>query len=97
MSLFRHRTSQPSGLATIYRADGRGDVRQRHSGGPLTFEQRAAQPRDDRFGSKCEELNVSRFSPLCPIERTSMRRAANSLMGQERSYEVIACVLDDRV
>jgi len=36
-------------------------------------------------GSKCEELNVSKTSPLCPTIRTSTRRAATSLMGQERS------------
>ena len=33
-------------------------------------------------GSKCEELNVS--TPLCPIERTSMERAATPLMGHQR-------------
>ena len=36
------------------------------------------------FGSKCEELNVRKSSPLRPTERTSMRRAATSLMGQSR-------------
>ena len=36
------------------------------------------------YRSKCEELRVSKFSPLCPAERTSMRRVATSLMGQER-------------
>ena len=30
---------------------------------------------------KCEELNVSKSSPICPTERPSMRRAATSLMG----------------
>jgi hypothetical protein len=32
-------------------------------------------------GSKCEKLNVSKSSPLCLTERTSIRRAASSLMG----------------
>jgi len=36
---------------------------------------------DDRSGSNYEKLNLSKFSPLCPIDRTSMRRAATSLMG----------------
>jgi hypothetical protein len=38
----------------------------------------------DRYGSKCEELNVSKSSPLRPTERTSMRRAATSLNGMDR-------------
>lgn len=33
-------------------------------------------------GSKCEELSVSKSSPLCPNERTSMRRAAAFLKGE---------------
>jgi len=36
-------------------------------------------------GSKYEKLNPSEFSPLCPIERTSMRRSATSLMGHKRT------------
>ena len=32
--------------------------------------------------SKCEELNVSKSSPLCPIEQTLIRRAATSPIGQ---------------
>ena len=39
---------------------------------------------DVRCGSKCEKLNVSKSSPLCPIERTSMGRAGTSLMGHGR-------------
>jgi hypothetical protein len=39
------------------------------------------------IGSECEELNVSKSSPLHPVERTSMRRAAISLMGQQRKYQ----------
>jgi hypothetical protein len=37
------------------------------------------------FGSKCEELNMSKSGPLHPAERTSTRRAATSLKGQERN------------
>src|ERR1700747_1110052 len=33
---------------------------------------------------KCEELNVSKSGRVCPIERTSMRRAATSLNGMDR-------------
>ncbi len=40
---------------------------------------------DVRCGSKYEKLTLSKFRPLCPIERTSMRRAAPSLMGQLRT------------
>jgi hypothetical protein len=35
-----------------------------------------------RFGSQCEELNVSKSSPLRLGERTSVKRAATSQMGQ---------------
>jgi hypothetical protein len=38
------------------------------------------------YGSKCEELNVSKSSPPRPTERTSMRRAATSPMGQEETH-----------
>jgi len=31
--------------------------------------------------TKCEELKLGKLSPLCPAERTSMKRAATSLMG----------------
>ena len=41
-----------------------------------------SSPSHVRVGSKSEELNVSKSNPLSPIERTSMRRAATSLMGQ---------------
>src|SRR5215471_7434841 len=34
-----------------------------------------------RFGSKCEELNMSKSSPLYPTFRTSTRRVDTSLMG----------------
>jgi hypothetical protein len=34
------------------------------------------------FGSKCEELNVSKSRPVCLIKQTSMRRAATSLISQ---------------
>jgi hypothetical protein len=37
-----------------------------------------------RGASKGEELNVSKSSPLYSTNRTSMRRADPSLMGQER-------------
>jgi hypothetical protein len=43
-----------------------------------------------RFGSKREELNVSKSGPLCPIERTSMRRAATSLMGTPTDF--VRCI-----
>ena len=36
----------------------------------------------DGIGQNAEELNVSKFSPLWLSERTSMRPAATSLMGQ---------------
>jgi hypothetical protein len=48
MSLFHHRTSQPSWLATITALTPRLSLGPR---GTLIFEQRAAQPRDGRFGS----------------------------------------------
>jgi hypothetical protein len=51
---------------------GRRDLRQRVR----------ASRADVRVGSKCEKLNVSKSSPLCPIERTSMGHAGTSLMGQ---------------
>jgi len=35
-----------------------------------------------RFGSKCEELRVSKVSPLYSTKRTSMKGVATSLMGQ---------------
>ena len=41
--------------------------------GSVTYSER----RDFRCGSKCEELNVSKSSPLCLTEQTSMRRDAN--------------------
>jgi hypothetical protein len=37
-------------------------------------------------GSKSEELNVSKPSPLSSTERTSITRAATSLMGQRRQF-----------
>ena len=37
-----------------------------------------------RYGSKCEELNLSKSSPPCLAERTSIRCATTSLMGQKR-------------
>ncbi len=43
----------------------------------------------DRFGSNCEELNVSKPSPLRTRERTSMMRAATSLMGHNRTCGTI--------
>ena len=39
-------------------------------------------PADFRFGSKCEELGVSKVGPLYPTKRTSMKGVATSLMGQ---------------
>ena len=35
-------------------------------------------------GSKCEELRVSKSSPLRPTKRASMRGVVTSLMGQAR-------------
>ncbi|MEY9161878.1 hypothetical protein ABIG04_010252 [Bradyrhizobium japonicum] len=35
-------------------------------------------------GSTCEELNLSKSSPQCLTEQTSLGRAAISLMGHER-------------
>jgi hypothetical protein len=40
---------------------------------------------DVRGGSKCEELSVSKSSPLRPAKRTAMRGVATSLMGQLRT------------
>ncbi len=40
---------------------------------------------DDRFGSKCEKLSVSKSSPLRPIKLTSKRSLATSLMGHKRT------------
>ncbi len=37
---------------------------------------------NDGYGSKCEELRVSKVSPLYPTKRTSMKGVATSLMGQ---------------
>ena len=36
------------------------------------------------FGSKCEELTLSKSSPLCPTKRTSMRGVATSLRARSR-------------
>jgi len=44
--------------------------------------------REVRSGSKCEELNLSKSGPPCLTERTSMRCAATSLMGQIRTLAV---------
>jgi hypothetical protein len=41
------------------------------------------QIRMSSSGSKCEELGLSNTSPLPPTKRTSMRRFATSLMGQQ--------------
>lgn len=40
---------------------------------------------DIRLGSKCEDLRLSRSSPLRPTKRTLMTYAAASLMGQKRT------------
>jgi len=37
-------------------------------------------------GPKCEELDVSKSSPLRFTKRTSMRGVATSLMGHKRSF-----------
>jgi len=47
---------------------------------------------DHTFGSKYEKLTLSKFSPLCLIERTSMRRAAPSLMGHMRTLSPLDSV-----
>jgi len=41
---------------------------------------------DVRLGSKCEELNLSKFGLSCLGERTSVRCAATSVMGQKQSF-----------
>jgi len=38
-----------------------------------------------RYGSKCEELNLSKFGLPCLGERTSVRCAATSVMGHQRT------------
>ena len=57
----------------------------RHSPGKRTGRNHASA-RDVWVGSKREELNVSKSSPLCLGELTSKRRAATSLVGQQRSF-----------
>jgi hypothetical protein len=52
--------------------------------GELALALRQQTYRPDPTPPKCEELNVSKSRPLCRTERTSMRRAATSLMGQKR-------------
>jgi hypothetical protein len=47
-------------------------------------------PLDDRSEAESEELNVRKSSTLWPIERTSMRRAASSLMSTEAALEIAA-------
>lgn len=42
--------------------------------------------RDVRFGSKCEDLKVSKSSPLRPTKRTLVPCSATSLMGQEQTF-----------
>jgi hypothetical protein len=42
---------------------------------------------DDGYGSKREELKLSKSSPLHPTERTSMGRVVTSLMGQKPSFD----------
>ena len=41
--------------------------------------------KDDRLGSKCEKLNVSKPGPLRPTKRTVMRPVGTSLMGHFRT------------
>jgi hypothetical protein len=41
---------------------------------------------DVSIGSKCEELRVSKVSPLYPTKRTSMKGVATSLMGEKRTF-----------
>lgn len=43
--------------------------------------QRSGCPKYFRFGSTCEELRVSKSSPLCADKQTSTRGAATWLMG----------------
>lgn len=40
-----------------------------------------------RSGSKCEELGVSKVSPLYPSKRTSMKGVATSRTGQRRPFK----------
>jgi len=58
-------------------------------GGPSAGKTSVVQPVKTagvRFGSKCEELTVSKSRPLCPAKRTSTRRPATSQMGQYATY-----------
>jgi hypothetical protein len=51
-------------------------------------------------GSKREELNVSKFSPLYPTVRTSTRRAAHNLTDFEVNlikYSVAFCLASGRI
>jgi hypothetical protein len=41
------------------------------------------EPVNARSGSKCEELRVSKSSPLHPTKRTSTRSVVTSLMGYQ--------------
>src|SRR5215831_16902834 len=43
-----------------------------------------------RSGSKCEELNVSKTSPPCANERTSINRVTSSLTGHVRTWMAAA-------
>ncbi|MGY3116697.1 hypothetical protein ACVWXQ_000632 [Bradyrhizobium sp. S3.14.4] len=42
--------------------------------------------REVGFGSKCEELRVSKISPLHPTKPTSMKGVVTSLMGHVWTY-----------
>lgn len=42
------------------------------------------------FGSKCEELRLSKSGPVCSNERTSIRRGVISLMGHKQSFRPLA-------
>ena len=41
-------------------------------------------------GSECDELNLSKSSPECPTDRTSLKRAVTSQMGHELTFPKVA-------
>jgi hypothetical protein len=84
MSLFRHRTSQPLWLATIYRADCAGTF----ASATWNIDLRAActQPRDDRQWVKSFVLAAGRLLLVCPDKQTSSEAAGMSQTCQQQKW-----------
>jgi len=84
MSLFRHRTSQPLWLATIYRADCAGTF----ASATWNIDLRAActQPRDDRQWVKSFVLAAGRLLLVCPDKQTSSEAAGMSQTCQQETH-----------